>query len=271
VASHQIELLQQKRLKFYREATFKIIPCQHESDSIVKLVWLNEEGNGVRQFEGKQDLTVKLIRNNLSYPVFNDHTEANHDNFRNYINSRNSGEKFHCNVTNHTSNMVFVLDDAYADGCYYYSNTVWLPQDSCMVGAHGLGIRACFRFGIYKVKDAPSDKAAFRTRVQELFGQVPNTGRLGLRNDGAELVKYVWLRVKVPSLGKNSISVAELGVDDVKKDIVDLKTPIALSNLLDGFKGYTNEEKWFDWTVMKAQVKVDGGHSPGSYCNLFTK
>ncbi|KAG8946195.1 hypothetical protein FRC04_012050, partial [Tulasnella sp. 424] len=89
--------------------------------------------------------------------------------------------------------------------------------------------------------------------------------------DGAELIKYIWVRPKVPSVGKNSISVAELWPNDQNKDIKDLKTPIDLSNWLDKFKTYTDETKWFEWDLLKAEVKIASGHAPGSFCNIFKK
>ncbi|KAG9028945.1 hypothetical protein FS837_003702 [Tulasnella sp. UAMH 9824] len=274
-------------------ATYKIIPLKHEKECRVKLVWLSKDGKSVRKI--LEPIIMKPIK--LSYPVFGDEQEADPTRFRQLIDS-NSGEKFSCTVTNRTSDLVFVLDDAYSNDIYYYANTIWLPGESYPVGAWGGGIRACFRFAVYKVKEAPSDKKEapsnkkgapsdkkeapsdkkeapgdkqeLRSRVKELFGQLPVTGRPGLRADGAELIKYIWLRVKVPGIGKNSISVAVLSANDKNKDIVNLKNPIDLSNLLDQFKGYTDERHLFEWESLKAEVTIGSGHAPAAYCNVST-
>lgn len=119
---------------------------EHANECRVKLVWLNKDRNGVR----KVIEPITMSRTNLSYPVFGDRPETDFNQFAQFINSK-SGEKFHCDIGNRTSDLVMVLDDAYADGTYYYTNTVWLPGDNYRVGAWGSGIRACFRFAVFRV------------------------------------------------------------------------------------------------------------------------
>ncbi|KAG8939040.1 hypothetical protein FRC04_007116 [Tulasnella sp. 424] len=69
------------------------------------------------------------------------------------------------------------------------------------------------------VTDSLSDKNALRDCVEELFGQLLRTVRLGLWADGAKMIRYIWVGPKVPVLGKNSISAGELWLNDQNKDI----------------------------------------------------
>lgn len=81
----------------------------------------------------------------------------------------------------------------------------------------------------------------------------------------------MWLRPNVPSVKTNFISIAELWPNGENKDIVDLKHPIELSNWLDQFKGYTRGTKTYSWDRMKAEIRIEGGGSPSSYCKTSVR
>ncbi|KAF8665073.1 hypothetical protein AX16_000541 [Volvariella volvacea WC 439] len=246
------------------DACFKIIPIPHETDNDVYLLWLTPNKDDVKKI-----WRVSLSPFPRSYPTFGEPTEQAISNFRTFIHTH-EGQKFHCGVWNRTS-YVFVLDDAYANGTYHYTNTIWTPGEKICVGAWGMGVRSCFRFALFRVKDAPSDVEALRARVQELWGPVPGTGRLGLKYPGAELVSYLWVRVKVPVIGKNSIGAVEVAADYEYRNIVDLKDPIQLSNELDKYMAYEKETRCFEWNKIKAEVHVQQGHTPWAYITVDKK
>ncbi|KAG8910886.1 hypothetical protein FRC01_006069, partial [Tulasnella sp. 417] len=129
------------------DSLFKIIPLHDETEYRVKLLWRDPHDKS----QVKETISpIILKRTNIPYPVFGDPPEVDQNRFRDFIYKKDSAQKFTCDITNQTSDRVLVLDDAFANDNYHYSNTVWLPGERWLVGGWGDGIRACFRFGVYK-------------------------------------------------------------------------------------------------------------------------
>jgi len=237
-------------------------PNASTTDNNIRLVLLNPSLDGK---ESTQDLILSDFPS--SYPLFAENTEDTATNMRNFVNDR-SGTKFHTYIQNNTD-FVFVLTDAYSNGCYTYVNTVWLPGDRWQcVGAWGMGCRAAFKMTMYKLK---GDVASVRDRVRELFCLLPGSGQPGLHPDGAEPVSYIIFRGKVPSMQKNSMSGVELDIGDARAEMVDLKNPISLSNFLDDNKVYSRDERKFTFRNVTLDLRIEGGDDPSSHVYVWKK
>ena len=121
---------------------------------------------------------------------------------------------------------------------------------------------------MYKLDQPTNSKSELEQVVKDMFGLLPKTGTLGLRSDKAKLQSFFYIRVKVPTVSANCMSVTQMGVEDSNRDLRDSKDPIGLSNALDNTKSYSDKEVNFSFSQIKGRMRVDGGKQPFSWCEL---
>ena len=121
---------------------------------------------------------------------------------------------------------------------------------------------------MYKLDQPTNSKSELEQVVKDMFGLLPKTGTLGLRSDKAKLQSFFYIRVKVPTVSANCMSVTQMGVEDSNRDLRDSKDPIGLSNALDNTKSYSDKEVNFSFSQIKGRMRVDGGKQPFSWCEI---